>query len=142
MGDESTASEKWSFWSASQRRAVRLILGGILALWGYRFVRDRAIISYPQRGAGQRADELEDQLDPNTASAADLAALPVIGPSVARQIVSYRDQFHAEHRGNIAFKSSDDLLKVKGLGFNTLQQVKPYLKFPISKSPGAHSVLK
>lgn len=48
------------------------------------------------------------RVDINAASAAELEALPGIGPSKAQAIV--------EHRAREPFKSPDDLRKVKGIG--------------------------
>lgn len=59
-------------------------------------------------------------LDPNTASAADLEALPGIGPVLAGRIVAYRE-------AHGPFKTIDDLEQVSGIGPKKLAQVKPYL---------------
>lgn len=45
----------------------------------------------------------------NTATAAELEALPGVGPAKAKAIVEYRKQ-------NGAFKTTEDLKKVKGIG--------------------------
>jgi len=56
----------------------------------------------------------------NAASAADLEALPGIGPVMARRLVQYR---HAHG----SFKNLEDLLEVSGLGEKKLARLKPYL---------------
>jgi competence ComEA-like helix-hairpin-helix protein len=119
-----------------------VILLPLLAWWGYQAYRNPTIIDYPQTGAGNRASELEDQINPNTAIAAELAALPAIGPKVAQQIVTYRERYHRDGRSGEAFKTSTDLLKVPGIGFNTLQELQPYLKFSSPGAPDAHPGLK
>jgi DNA uptake protein ComE-like DNA-binding protein len=103
----------------------------ILAWWAYQAYRNPTIIDYPQTGPGISADNLEDRLDPNHATAAELAALPAIGPKVARQMLAYRERYRRDGRDGEAFKNPTDLLKVPGIGFNTLQQLEPYLKFPL-----------
>ena len=137
-----SASDKWSLWSARQRQALLIVLFPLLAWWGYQAYRNPTIIDYPQTGSGIRADELEDQLNPNSATAAELAALPAIGPKVAQQIVTYRERYHRDGREGQAFAKATDLLKVPGIGFNTLQELQPYLKFSSAGAADAHPGLK
>ena len=56
----------------------------------------------------------------NTAEAAQLALLPRVGPSVAGRIVEFRKQ-------NGPFKTTDDLLLVRGIGERTYALIKPYV---------------
>jgi len=56
----------------------------------------------------------------NTASQAELEALPEIGPVTAQAILAWRD----EHGG---FTAVDELLEVDGIGDATLGQVAPYV---------------
>ena len=60
-------------------------------------------------------------LDVNTASKNDLMTLPKIGPVTAEKIIQYRDNFGP-------FKSIEDLLKIKGIGQKTLDQLKPFIQ--------------
>jgi len=59
-------------------------------------------------------------IDLNSAGAADLDALPGIGPALALRIIDYRQQHGL-------FKKIDDLEKVSGIGSKKLEKVKPYL---------------
>jgi competence ComEA-like helix-hairpin-helix protein len=142
MNASDANNEKWSLWSARQRRALLVVLLPLLAWWGWRAYRNPTIIDYPQTGPGLRASELEDKLDPNMATAAELAALPAIGPKAAQQIVTYREGYRRGGREGQAFANPTDLLKVPGIGFNTLQELLPYLKFSSTGAPDAHRRLK
>ena len=56
----------------------------------------------------------------NTADAAKLAFLPRVGPAVAERIVDYRKE-------NGPFKSTEDLMHVRGIGEKTYELIKPYV---------------
>ena len=55
----------------------------------------------------------------NTATAAELALLPGVGPSKAEAIVKYR--------AANPFKQVDQIMRVKGIGKKGFQSMKPYL---------------
>jgi hypothetical protein len=71
-------------------------------------------------------------LDPNTAPWWELAALPEVGESTAKEIVAYR-QAHAKNEGghpdSPVFRRLLDLDAVRGIGPKTLQRIGPYLRF-------------
>lgn len=73
--------------------------------------------------ANQAAAGPGGSINLNTATPADLASLPRIGPVTAAAIVEWRD-----HNGG--FKSVDDLLMVKGIGQATLEALRPYVTAP------------
>jgi competence protein ComEA len=58
----------------------------------------------------------EGRVNLNTASAAELATLPGIGPSKAQAIV--------EHRDKTPFSSPEDLRNVKGIGDKLLDSIR------------------
>jgi competence protein ComEA len=68
-------------------------------------------------------------IDLNRASAADLDAVPGIGPALAQRIIAYR---HAHG----PFKKIDELQeKVLGFGPNNLEKIRPYLVIGNSEQP-------
>ncbi len=69
--------------------------------------------------------ELESRINPNNASTASLVRLPQIGSSRAAAIIAYRESISSR----AAFRSCDDLLKVKGIGPKTVKNLREWLKF-------------
>ena len=66
----------------------------------------------------------------NTASAAGLEKLPGVGPAMAARIVEYRQK-------NGAFKKSEELMNVKGIGEKTYLKLKPLVTVVPPKVTGA-----
>jgi competence protein ComEA len=73
--------------------------------------------------------ELESRINPNYAPAAGLMMLPGVGPARAQAIISYREQFRQDGRGDLAFRDCNDLDNVKGIGPATARGMCEYLKF-------------
>ena len=67
-----------------------------------------------------RGDPAKRILNPNTATAEELATLPGIGPQTATAII--------QQRKGKPFTKVEDLLEVKGIGPKTLDKMKPRLK--------------
>jgi competence protein ComEA len=73
--------------------------------------------------------ELESRVNPNNASAAGLMMLPGVGPARAQAIISYREQFKRDGKGDLAFRNCNDLDNVKGIGPVTVSNMCKWLKF-------------
>lgn len=78
------------------------------------------------------APSVELRLDPNTASAQELASIPGLGPAMAGRIVAYRNRQLAAGRSP-AFADLSDLDRVDGIGEATLEAIGPSLRFEDSK---------
>ncbi|HEX3358185.1 MAG TPA: helix-hairpin-helix domain-containing protein [Tepidisphaeraceae bacterium] len=120
-------------WTASQRGVILVILAGLLIYGSIRFYLNRSYVSDPQPTTPAHAADLADRIDPNTADAPTLAVLPLIGEKRAADIVAYRKRYTDDHPGQPAFKSLEDLLKIRGIGASTIAQMQPFLIFPTSR---------
>jgi competence protein ComEA len=70
-----------------------------------------------QMGTGNSGGTADGRININAATAAELEALPGIGPAKASAIVSYRE-------ANGPFRSVDDLAAVAGIGAKTVEGLK------------------
>ena len=73
--------------------------------------------------------KLESRINPNDAPQASLTRLPGIGLTRAQAIVTYREQFRQNGKGDLAFQDCNDLDDVKGIGPVTARQMCEWLKF-------------
>lgn len=66
----------------------------------------------------------------NTATQAQLEALPGIGPKAAERILEYRQK-------NGSFKKIEDLMNVKGIGEKSFLKLKPLITISVDKGERA-----
>ena len=73
------------------------------------------------------ADETNDilRVNINTADIKELTLLPGIGESRAKDIIDYRNEYGL-------FTSPEDLLKIRGIGEATVENLLPYITFETS----------
>jgi competence ComEA-like helix-hairpin-helix protein len=69
----------------------------------------------------QPAQSLDYQIELNSASWVEWSQIPGIGQVLAQRIVNDREQ-------NGPFRSSADLMRVKGIGQKRLSEIRPYLR--------------
>lgn len=69
--------------------------------------------------------DASEQIDVNTATAAELQRLPGIGPKIAERII--------EAREGKAFTTPEDLRRVAGIGAKTLEKLRPHLRFTAAR---------
>ena len=117
-------------WNPSQRAVVLAIVLAIFLYLCIRFSLQHTYIGDPQPLDGSRAAELADRLDPNTATIAEIAAIPTIGEKLGAAIVAYREQYAKDHPGQVAFNEPRDLLKVRGVGAARMETLQAYMEFP------------
>lgn len=122
-------------WTPQQRLGLSLLTALILSITTFRLLQNPTQIPDPPPQAGSRSDELSGKLDPNTATASDLAALPSIGPKLAGRIVDERESFRLLHPNRLPYQAPQDLLRVPGIGEAMLENIQPYLTFPTEQQP-------
>ena len=99
MADEEQQTA-WT-WTPGQRRALLVVLSGLILYLGIRLALHRSYVPDPPPPRGPRYDEVVDKIDPNTADVATLAALPMIGEKRAQQIVDFRERRLAQSPGHL-----------------------------------------
>jgi DNA uptake protein ComE-like DNA-binding protein len=109
---------------------IATIACGLLVYVSVRFLRNPVRLPDPLPSHGDRAAELEDRLDPNTATAAQIAAIPNIGEKLAATIVAYREKAQRDHPGKTVFTSVYSLSVIRGIGPARLETLRAYLIFP------------
>ncbi len=90
-----------------------------------RVLKDGEQVSVPVKGAAPlptpnsatNSQTTTGKININTAAQAELETLPGIGPTIARNILDYRAQ-------NGAFKTSEELKKVRGIGDAIFERIK------------------
>jgi len=75
----------------------------------------------PQAKSGGVSAAPQAAIDVNSATDAQLASIPGIGPALARRIIEHREQ-------NGPFRRVEDVLLVRGIGEKSFQKIQPYLK--------------
>jgi DNA uptake protein ComE-like DNA-binding protein len=114
---------------ASQRRGLSLLLGILTLILAIRLTLNRNTVPDPQPAEGPNSRELADRIDPNSASEAELAAIPTLGEKRAEAIVEFRRQYNARHPNRPAFTILPDLEQVSGIGPAMAEMMEPYLVF-------------
>ena len=112
-------------WRRGQQLALLvlcLLAGAALAL---RTTQRPQFIGLALPVDGAKISLAAEKINPNTASIASLDRLPGIGRTRAATIVAYRNQ-----AGPNAFRTAEDMTKIKGIGKATVEHMAPYLALP------------
>ena len=121
---------RWLLLPSDQACAAVMVVMALLALlgsWLYRGGLDGRLINIERAGRLN----LSFQLDVNSAERPEWSLLPGIGDTLARRIVESR-------RRDGPYETHEDLLRVRGIGPKTLDNIRPYL-LPITKPNTAES---
>jgi DNA uptake protein ComE-like DNA-binding protein len=116
----------------SQFRGVIAFVSILILILAVRLAFNPKTIDDRQPASGSNAAQLDDRIDPNLATAPELAAIPDLGEKRAESIVAFRDRFKARHPNKPPFERLTDLEQIPGIGAATAENMQPYLKFPIS----------
>jgi DNA uptake protein ComE-like DNA-binding protein len=112
-----------------------VLLGILITILAIRLALNSKTIPEFKPGQTPAYDPLADRIDPNTASEAELAAIPELGEKRAQAIVDFREKFQARHPNQFAFHRPSDLEQISGIGAATAETMEPYLIFPQSTAP-------
>lgn len=126
-------------WTLGQRVALLAIVAALFLYLAIRYFLNPTYVSNPQPAEPSRASELVDRIDPNTADVATLAALPTLGEKRAKLIVDFRESRRAAKPNGVVFERLEDLLRIRGIGVATIDQLRPFLTFPTT-APSARPV--
>ncbi|MFN0207091.1 MAG: ComEA family DNA-binding protein [Planctomycetota bacterium] len=115
------------FLRGRERVLVFLILGVL-----FNFYSLKSYFSSARRsafdGAAARAASVAYHLDLRTAAEDEIALLPGVGPSRARELVRARDR-------GFEVRYLRDLCAIRGFGPATLERIRPMLRFPVQDLP-------
>ena len=114
--------------------ACYLLLAAIFIYVGLERWRRPLVVGEHPAVEPERIAQVETRIDPNTATWAELARLPDVGESLAREMVAYREAQRAQAGDatapTVIFRSLKDLDPIPGIGEKKLKRIAPYLKFP------------
>ena len=106
--------------------AAILFLCLCASVWiGIQLPRPRITFADNPPSDSQRVQIAHERIDPNTASAASMLRLRGIGPARAKAIIEYR----ITHGPN-AFKTAEDLTKIRGIGPGIVHGIASELSLP------------
>jgi hypothetical protein len=124
VGDAEDASPSWG-WTRTHRIGLTVLLGVLLVALSVQAWRRRVPINHlPTATTGPGL------IDPNTADDEALRRLPHVGPALAQRIIAFRTAYAAEHPGEKAFETADDLRLVTGIGPKLLDGMRAFISLP------------
>jgi competence protein ComEA len=85
------------------------------------------VATQEKAGKSKPAPAVTTPINLNTATAADLQALPGVGAATARLIIEHRDK-------NGGFKKIEELMNIKGIGEKSFLKLKPMVTIAPQKA--------
>jgi DNA uptake protein ComE-like DNA-binding protein len=117
---------KQALWTRNQRSVLAVLILILCACFAVRLIQQPLTIPRQPPAEGPRAGELLTQLDLNSATVAQLSAIPHLGGVKVAAIVAYRDQFTSAHPGQRAFDHFEALYRIKGIGPSAVKLLREY----------------
>jgi competence protein ComEA len=111
-------------WGRSDRLGLTVLVGVWAVFLACVWARRRAPLGPAAAGGRERVQAVRERIDPNTASAASLRRLRLIGPARARAIIDYRRAASKRRPDRPAFETIQDLQRVPGIGAGTVRRIR------------------
>ena len=122
------ARESWG-WTRRERRGLGMLLFLLVGFLGVQYWRRPYGL-----GDGVRVEEgavmLPQRVDPNVATAEELARIPHVGEALAGRIVAYREARKGTAAGGVVFRRVEDLDAVPGIGKKLVEELGAFMVFP------------
>ncbi len=122
--------QRYEFSWSRRDLAALIVLASVAAGVAILATRNRSAHPYDRPPSPQREAALGERVNPNTAPLASLMRLPGVGRALAEEIIRYRTA-----RGPDAFRTPEDLSRVKGIGERTIEKMRPLLDLSPSDRP-------
>jgi competence protein ComEA len=101
-----------------------MVLGCVLAVF---LAASPAVAGRQDKAKAKPAATVSTPVNLNTATAADLQALPGVGAATARLIIEHREK-------NGGFKKVEELMNIKGIGEKSFLKLKPMVSVSPQKA--------
>lgn len=125
----SPASRRISLrWRRDDCIALVVLVGAWGAYLGWAVAASGGLLAGAVAADPHKIDLVRERIDPNTATAASLRRLPMIGPEKAQAIVDYRQA--SGPAGGRAFHFVEDLRNVPGIGPGIVGRVRDFVTLP------------
>ncbi len=90
-------------------------------------------VAWPAEAGSGGVPRVRTGIDPNHARWFELGHLPGIGETLARRVVTFREQrLTIRGDGLPVFNRPNDLTEISGIGQKTIRRLRPFLRFPHS----------